>query len=442
MSIWRSGDRVYLNLNGPTIGVSYETRWEGGRALPITRAQLESGRRLTDYLRDKWSIAPDMCLTHGLISVNPRRHLIGHHVDWARGFPFDAYGLPDLYLRPAPAVALFGFGYDEPFLEVMGEPWPGVLAAEQELRTEAGESGRTIEDVRAERSRLYDRWLAEQTRDAEAASEGNECRCGREPRARRERRRLENDGESRPAAARRPGAARGPGADRRPPHRPRRRDQQGRLRAPRGEERGVRLPAQRVHPRSLLPGHGANDPAAEGDPPLPRRRRDRHLRLRHRPLRQHVQRRDPPHHGRRPDQPQREAGVAGSGADPADPGAQAPHRQRGAGLLGARRAPRAGGPAHLPRGHPAQAPAVAGLPGDGHQRGPGGHLLRARGAQLHRHRGLLRRRDVQRHPRLPVDPLDHGLGDQGRGLHRPQRGRGGGRARHPGEGASRRRVST
>ncbi len=167
ISIWKSRDRVFLNLNGPTIGISYETRWEGGRALPITRAQLEAGRRLTDYLRDKWSIAPEMCLTHGLISVNSRRHLIGHHVDWARGFPFDSYGLPDLYERPAPAVALFGFGYDEPFLEVMGEPWPGVLVAERELEAEATETGRTIDEVRKERSRLYDRWLAEQTRDTE-----------------------------------------------------------------------------------------------------------------------------------------------------------------------------------------------------------------------------------------------------------------------------------
>jgi hypothetical protein len=171
MSIWRSGERVWLNLNGPTIGVSFETRWEGGRALPITRAQLESGRRLTDYLRDKWTIAADMCVTHGLISVNARRHLIGHHVDWARGFPFAAYGLPDLYRRTAPAVELFGFGYDEPFLAVMGgEPWPGVREAEERLETEALATGRAVDDVRRERSELYDRWLAEQTRDAEESA--------------------------------------------------------------------------------------------------------------------------------------------------------------------------------------------------------------------------------------------------------------------------------
>jgi hypothetical protein len=171
MSIWRSGERVWLNLNGPTIGISFETRWEGGRALPITQAQLESGRRLTNYLRDKWAIAPDMCVTHGLISVNARRHLIGHHVDWARGFPFAAYGLPDLYRRTAPSVELFGFGYDEQFLEVMGgEPWPGVREAEDRLMTEALSTGRAVGDVRKERSELYDRWLAEHARDAEESA--------------------------------------------------------------------------------------------------------------------------------------------------------------------------------------------------------------------------------------------------------------------------------
>jgi hypothetical protein len=171
MSIWRTGERVWLNLNGPTIGICFETRWEGGRALPITRAQLEAGRRLTDYLRDKWSIAPEMCVTHGLVSVNARRHLIGHHVDWARGFPFEAFGLPDLYGRPAPAVALFGFDHDEQFLEVMGEPWPGVLAAERELAEEAVRTGRTVEDVRRERSKRYDGWLARHARDAEESAE-------------------------------------------------------------------------------------------------------------------------------------------------------------------------------------------------------------------------------------------------------------------------------
>jgi hypothetical protein len=169
MSVWSAGSRVYLNLNGPTIGVSFETRWEGGRALPITRAQFETGRSLTDYLRDKWSIEAGMCVTHGLASVNPRKHLIGHHLDWARGFPFGAFGLPDQYRRASPAVVLFGFGYDEQFLAVMGEPWPGVGEAERELANDAAAAGRTVEGLRRERAGTYDLWLDEQTRDTETA---------------------------------------------------------------------------------------------------------------------------------------------------------------------------------------------------------------------------------------------------------------------------------
>lgn len=167
MSVWSAGRHVYLNLNGPTVGVSFETRWEGGRALPITRAQFEAGRSLTDYLRDKWSIETEMCVTHGLASVNSRKHLIGHHLDWARGFPFEALGLPDQYRRASPAVALFGFGYDEQFLAVMGEPWPGVAEAERRLEDEAAAAGRTVEETRRARAATYDLWLGEQARDAE-----------------------------------------------------------------------------------------------------------------------------------------------------------------------------------------------------------------------------------------------------------------------------------
>jgi N-acetylmuramoyl-L-alanine amidase len=169
MSVWSAGSHVYLNLNGPTIGVSFETRWEGGRALPITRAQFEAGRSLTDYLRHKWSIEAEMCVTHGLASVNSKKHLIGHHLDWARGFPFEAFGLPDQYRRTSPAVVLFGFGYDEQFLGVMGEPWPGVGAAERQLAGDATDAGRTVDELRGERAGTYDRWLDEQTKDAETA---------------------------------------------------------------------------------------------------------------------------------------------------------------------------------------------------------------------------------------------------------------------------------
>jgi N-acetylmuramoyl-L-alanine amidase len=164
-SIWADKDRVYLNLNHAFLGVSFETRWEGGRALPITRAQLAAGRALSEYLRARYEIPPEMCVTHGLTSVNPKKHLIGHHLDWARGFPFEAFGLPDQYSRAAPSVALFGFGYDEGFMRVMGEPWPGVREAEADVASEAAGSGRPLDELLHEKRELYDHWVQEQSRE-------------------------------------------------------------------------------------------------------------------------------------------------------------------------------------------------------------------------------------------------------------------------------------
>jgi hypothetical protein len=161
-SVWASAGRVYLNLNHAFLGVSFETRWEGGKALPITQAQLAAGRNVSDYLRQRYEIAPEMCVTHGLTSVNPRKRLIGHHMDWARGFPFAVFGLPDQYQRPAPSVALFGFDYDDDFLKVLDQPWPGVRVAEAELAREAAAAHRDLEDLRYERQTAYDRWMEKQ----------------------------------------------------------------------------------------------------------------------------------------------------------------------------------------------------------------------------------------------------------------------------------------
>jgi hypothetical protein len=168
-SVWTGGNRLYLNLNHAFLGVSFETRWEGGRALPITQAQFAAGRNLTDYLRQRWSIAPEMCVAHGLTSVNPKKRLIGHHLDWARGFPFEAFGLPDQYTRPAPSVTIFGFGYDDDLLAVMGAPWPGAEAAEKALADEAVRQGRTLTELRLERQARYERMFLEQSRGEAAA---------------------------------------------------------------------------------------------------------------------------------------------------------------------------------------------------------------------------------------------------------------------------------
>lgn len=181
-SVWAQRDRVHLNLNHAFLGVSFETRWEGGRALPITQAQFAAGRNLSDWLRQRWEIPAELCVAHGLTSVNPTKHLIGHHLDWARGFPFEAFGLPDQYQRAPASVALFGFGYDGDFLKVLGEPWAGVREAERALSDQAANQGKTVEQVRRERQGLYDQWLEEQARvEAEAAADPLEMTRGTRP---------------------------------------------------------------------------------------------------------------------------------------------------------------------------------------------------------------------------------------------------------------------
>jgi hypothetical protein len=169
-AIWARGDEVYLDLNGAFLGVSFESRWEGGHALPITQAQLVAGRNLTNYLRQRFAIAPQMCVTHGLASVSPSRHLIGYHLDWARGFPFAAFGLPDLYAQPPPSVALFGFGYDRSFVRAVGELWPGLIAAENSLAADAQSRAVPTSVLRQERQAIYDQWIV-QVQDTRVAAQ-------------------------------------------------------------------------------------------------------------------------------------------------------------------------------------------------------------------------------------------------------------------------------
>jgi N-acetylmuramoyl-L-alanine amidase len=156
--VWAHGDEVYLDLNSAFLGVSFESRWEGGRTLPITRAQLVAGRNLTNYLRQRFAIAPEMCVTHGLTSVSPRHHLIGYHRDWARGFPFAAFGLPDLYAQPPPSMTLFGFAYDDEYLRAVGR-WDGLGAADRVLASEAKAQSISLSALRAERRAAYQLWV-------------------------------------------------------------------------------------------------------------------------------------------------------------------------------------------------------------------------------------------------------------------------------------------
>jgi hypothetical protein len=46
-----------------------------------------------------------------------------------------------------------------------------VLEAERQLGADAAAAGRTVDELRRERARIYDVWLDEQARDAQRAKE-------------------------------------------------------------------------------------------------------------------------------------------------------------------------------------------------------------------------------------------------------------------------------
>ena len=133
-SVWADRRGVYVGLNESFVGVSFETKMEAGGDERLSEAQLVAGRLLTQVLRSRYQIDDANCVTHGLVSVNPGKMLICFHHDWARNFPFEAFGLSDKYKVAPASVAEFGFTYDDEVTDKLGgELWPGVKAAEEEF---------------------------------------------------------------------------------------------------------------------------------------------------------------------------------------------------------------------------------------------------------------------------------------------------------------------
>jgi hypothetical protein len=158
VSIWADEEYVYLNLSDSFLGVCFESRWDPqarGEEI-LTPAQIQAGLNLTDMLRAQYGISDATCVPHGLISVNPKKMLIGYHTDWAKGFPFGALGLSDKYQVPLPSMVEFGFTYDEHLLKTLeGKIWPGVQNAEIELARIAEEEGLEVSALRRNRRRQY-----------------------------------------------------------------------------------------------------------------------------------------------------------------------------------------------------------------------------------------------------------------------------------------------
>jgi hypothetical protein len=156
VSIWGDDENYYLNLNESFIGIAFESQWTAAEGDAITTAQIQAALSLTDLLRARYRIEDVNCVPHGLVSVSAGKKLIGYHADWARNFPFGALGLGDNYHVPPPSITAFGFGYDEELVARLGGSlWPGVTAAEQELKNRAASEKVEIEILRARLQRRY-----------------------------------------------------------------------------------------------------------------------------------------------------------------------------------------------------------------------------------------------------------------------------------------------
>ena len=156
-SVWSDADGVYVGLNESFLGVCFETNSKSDSLdEQLTEAQLVAGRLLTQVLRSRYQINDADCVTHGLVSVNPSNMLICYHHDWARNFPFEAFGLSDKYKVAPASVSEFGFTYDEEIAEKLGgDVWAGVKIAEEEFRRRAEERNMTPEEMRRHTRERY-----------------------------------------------------------------------------------------------------------------------------------------------------------------------------------------------------------------------------------------------------------------------------------------------
>lgn len=166
-SIWADDEWIYLNLNHAFIGICFEgkdfekiavekpgERRKTPGVSPDIRpveissfneAQLRSGKELTDWLRVKYNISQNNCVPHALASVNPKKMLIGYHLDLSRGFPFDQFGLSDKYNESLPSMVEFGFSHDNYFEKIFdGRIWPGIRHTEKLLIKRARDNGMNL----------------------------------------------------------------------------------------------------------------------------------------------------------------------------------------------------------------------------------------------------------------------------------------------------------
>lgn len=156
-SVWADEQWAYINLNNSFLGIAFEAQTQSSDGLtPINKAQIHSGRILTEMLRARFKIAAKNCVTHAQVSVNPSNMRIGWHTDWASGFPFAEMGLANNYDLPLASLRDFGFEYDSLFRKAVGpRAWRGLALSEDQLARDAIQLRRSPDDYR---SSLQDRY--------------------------------------------------------------------------------------------------------------------------------------------------------------------------------------------------------------------------------------------------------------------------------------------
>ncbi len=175
-SVWADGQSVYIEVSDSFVGVCFEASWSSDTKLApdqLNEAQIYAGRALTALLRSRYSIADDDCVTHALVSVSPVSKLVGFHMDWGTGFPFEALDLSNKYDVAIPSVVEFGFDHDSALDRTLGgRLWPGLVAADLQLATLANERGVTVDSIRSDRQKRYSSYRSWLRRHGGGPSEG------------------------------------------------------------------------------------------------------------------------------------------------------------------------------------------------------------------------------------------------------------------------------
>jgi hypothetical protein len=147
-SVWADSEWLYVDLNASFIGVAFEGQTRTDEPA-VNDAQFHAARLLTEMLRDKYNLPADNCVTHAQVSVNPDNMRIGWHTDWGATFAFKEVGLPDNYEIPNPALYVFGFEYDQAYVNSTGPGlWKGLALAETKMREGATGRGLTMVQYR------------------------------------------------------------------------------------------------------------------------------------------------------------------------------------------------------------------------------------------------------------------------------------------------------